>query len=132
MFANDLNIVGNEVDRVEPNSKLTDQIQVTSSLHFLNKSCNNMADQTPAGSSHTTEHLIMLKSYSDKLAPEVPDLAMVPKFLMRSSFVIPIPRSRIDNNFFSLSNLIYMEIIHDELYQHSRLKTNMLQPGLDC
>jgi hypothetical protein len=33
---------------------------------------------------------------------------MVPRFLIRSSLVIPIPLSRIERIFFSLSNLIYM------------------------
>lgn len=39
--------------------------------------------------------------------PEVPDLAMVPKFFIKSSFVIPIPLSRIESTFRSVSNLIY-------------------------
>ena len=43
-----------------------------------------------------------------KNLPEVPDFAMVPKFLIKSSFVIPIPLSRIERIFFSLSNLIYI------------------------
>nr|GMD94442.1 Uncharacterised protein [Ipomoea batatas]GMD96201.1 Uncharacterised protein [Ipomoea batatas]GMD97498.1 Uncharacterised protein [Ipomoea batatas]GMD98416.1 Uncharacterised protein [Ipomoea batatas]GME00123.1 Uncharacterised protein [Ipomoea batatas] len=40
--------------------------------------------------------------------PDVPDLAMVPKFLTKSSFVIPIPLSRIERIFLSLSNLIWI------------------------
>jgi hypothetical protein len=38
--------------------------------------------------------------------PDVPDLAIVPRFLMRSSLVIPMPVSRIVKIFFSLSSLI--------------------------
>lgn len=39
-------------------------------------------------------------------APEVPDLAMVPRFLTSSSLVIPMPRSRMDRMRFSLSREI--------------------------
>lgn len=39
--------------------------------------------------------------------PDVPDFAIVPKFLIKSSFVIPMPLSRIEIVFFSLSNLIW-------------------------
>jgi hypothetical protein len=42
--------------------------------------------------------------------PEVPDLAIVPRFLIRSSLVIPIPLSRMERIFFSLSNLICISI----------------------
>ena len=52
---------------------------------------------------HKTLHF---KMQYIKNIPEVPDFAMVPKFLIKSSFVIPIPLSRIDRIFFSLSNLI--------------------------
>ena len=38
--------------------------------------------------------------------PDVPDLAMVPRFFTRSCLVMPIPRSRMIKTFFSLSNLI--------------------------
>jgi hypothetical protein len=46
----------------------------------------------------------------EKAVPEVPDLAIVPRFLIRSSLVIPIPLSRMDRIFFSLSNLICISI----------------------
>jgi hypothetical protein len=42
------------------------------------------------------------------VVPEVPDFAMVPRFLIRSSLVIPTPLSRIERTLFSLSNLICM------------------------
>lgn len=75
MFANDFNIVGNEVNRVEPNSKLTDQIHVTSTLNFLNESCNNEADQASAKRADTTEHLIVSKSYREKISTWSPWLS---------------------------------------------------------
>jgi hypothetical protein len=46
----------------------------------------------------------------EKAVPEVPDLAIVPRFLIRSSLVIPIPLSRMERIFFSLSNLICISI----------------------
>lgn len=39
MFANDFNIVGNKIHRVKPNTKLSDEIKITTGLHFLNEGC---------------------------------------------------------------------------------------------
>lgn len=39
MFANYFNIVSNKIYRVKPNTKLPNKIEVTASLHFLNKCC---------------------------------------------------------------------------------------------
>ena len=41
MFADDFNIVGNKIDRVEPNTKLANEIEVSTCLHFLHKCCIN-------------------------------------------------------------------------------------------
>lgn len=39
VFANNFYIVCNKVHRIEPNPKLSNQIKITTCLHFLHKSC---------------------------------------------------------------------------------------------
>jgi len=69
-------------------------------------------------------------SMKDEIAvPEVPDFAMVPRFLIRSSLVIPIPLSRMERIFFSLSNLIYMRT--DQMPSRSILDRDRMQTKMD-
>ena len=57
-----------------------------------------------AGTSLRSQVLqVALMTWVAQGAPEVPDLAIVPRFLTRSSLVMPTPVSRISSVFFSLS-----------------------------
>lgn len=105
MLANNFNIVSNKIHRIESNTKLPNKIKISTCLHFLHKCC---IDNINEASKERNSNLKSNRKYKIqlKILPEVPDLAMVPRFLIKSSFVIPIPLSRIERIFFSLSNLI--------------------------
>ena len=115
VFANDFNVVSNKINRVETNSKLTNEIEISTCLHFLNECCRkyNCSNQFLCETNSETFIIPFHISYLHYI-PDVPDFAIVPKFLIKSSLVIPIPLSRIERIFFSLSNLICNSIGHSQ------------------
>lgn len=92
-------LVRNKVHGVEPNAKLANEVQVPALGELL-------------------EELFRCELQEQAAALDVPDLAIVPRLLIKSSLDMPMPRSRIERVFSSLFASIY----ESELTRHVRTK----------
>lgn len=122
MFARHYHSVGNQERRIETNTKLTNQITRLNTV-FLRILQQNVSKST-SGEIELTFCWRVLVRIQRSIQPIsfnkqtckfdknslVPDLAMVPRFLTRSSFVIPIPVSVTCKMLLSLSALILIDI----------------------
>lgn len=119
MLANHFNIISNKICQVEFNTNcpirlrsplvcifFTNVVQTTKVLllSYQQQRETNFKLQLP----HLAQSHLLISQ-----VPKVPDLAMVPKFLIKSTFVIPIPLSRIERILFSLFNFICISSIHN-------------------
>ena len=95
VLADDLHIVSNKVDRVETDTKLPNEIDISTLLHLLQEGCAQLGLSVCAGL------LCCSTNRGSCRPPEVPDLAMVPKLLISSFLVMPTPVSRMVSSRFS-------------------------------
>ena len=119
-----LDVISDKVDRIEADTKLADQVDVVALLHLLQEGCMGKArcmltrSCLPGCAKAPSDGCRMIvkkclgaaegcEAGREKLhcncPPEVPDLAMVPRFLTRSSRVMPTPVSRSVSTFLSWS-----------------------------